>query len=78
MSTVTGFDVDRAVIAGACRRCSTERAVVWHDESVCPLWAAAEERERQVPCRSIVCFRVTTRNDGCCSDLCAARVRRAS
>lgn len=78
MSTITGFNVDLAVASGACRRCSTERAVVRHDESSCPEWAAASERERRVVCRAVGCARVTWRNDGCCSDLCAARVRRAS
>lgn len=78
MPTVTGYALEHAVASGACRRCSTAQALVCHDESLCPRWAHAVERERLVTCRAIGCSRQTLRNDGLCSEVCAARVRRVS
>lgn len=50
---------------GACPRCPQPS---WHNGDPCPLWPAATERERAVPCAR--CRRSTYRNDGFC-DRCA-------
>lgn len=76
MSTVTGFAVDLAVANGACRRCSSEQALVWHDSPLCPLWGAAAERESAVTCLAVGCAKRTLRNDACCSDMHSARAHR--
>jgi hypothetical protein len=57
---------------GACGRCPE---ITWHNGAPCPLWGAATERERSVPCSS--CRRPTFRNDAQCSRCAASLSGRA-